>query len=59
MIAAASQQQHLDAFTRAMAAMEASTGKPLLYWPNRRALAPTGGYTLRREAAKRTGSLKN
>ncbi len=59
MLAAASEQQHLEAFAKAMAAIAAVTGKPLLYGPNGRALAPTGGYTLRRDAAKRTGSLKN
>ncbi len=48
--------QHLERFGKAMAA---TTGKPLLYGPNGRSLAPTGGYTLGRKAAKRTGNLKN
>ena len=51
------QQQTI--FSNAMAAMAATAGAPLLYGPNGKALAPTVSYALRRDAAKRTGSLKN
>ncbi len=49
----------VDLFARAMAAMSAMTGKPLLYGPNGKPLAPTTNYTFRRDAAKHVGSLKN
>jgi lambda family phage portal protein len=39
--------------------MAAATGKPLLYGPDNRPLAPTSEYGIRRLAAKRTGSMKN
>jgi lambda family phage portal protein len=54
-----SQIQQLDLFARAMGAMAALGGKPLLYGPDGRALAPTVNHTFRREAAKKTGNLAN
>jgi len=56
----AGMQSQLEMFGRAMAAMAALPGgAPMLYGPNGKPLAPTGSYTIRREAAKRTGSMKN
>lgn len=54
-----SQLQQLDLFARAMGAMAALGGKPLLFGPDGRALAPMVNHTFRREAAKRTGNLEN
>jgi lambda family phage portal protein len=51
--------QQLSVFENALTAMAAMTGKPLLYGPDGRTLAPTVTYSLRREAARRSGSLKN
>ncbi len=54
------QGQDLALFARAMAAMSAITGKPVLYGPNEKPLAPsTADYTYRREASKNIGSFKN
>ena len=46
-------------FTKAVEAMAAMTSKPVLYGPNGDAIRPTVSYSLRRDAAKKTGSLKN
>jgi lambda family phage portal protein len=53
------QAQSIDLFAKAVAAMAAMTGKPLLYGPNGKALAPTSNFTYRRDAAKNVGSFKN
>ncbi len=43
-----------------MAAMSAITGKPILYGPNGKPLAPSmADYTYRRDASKNVGSFKN
>ena len=52
----AAQQQ---IFNKAVEAMASMTGKPVLYGPNGDAIRPTVSYSLRRDAAKKTGSLKN
>ena len=52
----AAQQQ---IFTRAVEAMAATTGKPVLFGPDGNVLRPTVSYSLRRDAAKKTGSLAN
>ena len=46
-------------FTKAVEAMAAMTSKPVLYGPNGDAIRQTISYSLRRDAAKKTGSLKN
>lgn len=53
------QAQSVDVFVRALSAMAALTGKPLLYGPNGKPLTPSSDFTYRRDAAKNVGSFKN
>lgn len=53
------QAQSVDLFAKAMAAMGAITGNPVLYGPNGKPLVPTSNFTYRRDAAKNVGSFKN
>lgn len=56
---AAAQTQRTDLFATAVNAVAASLGNPLLYGPDNKPLRPSSAYTYRRDAAKRTGSMKN
>jgi len=46
-------------FSTAVNAIAASLGRPLLYGPDDKPLRPSSAYTYKRDAAKRTGSMKN
>jgi lambda family phage portal protein len=46
-------------FERAVSAMASMAASPLLYGPDSRPLQPSAAYSIKRDAAKRTGSLKN
>lgn len=53
------QTQKTNLFATAVNAVAASLGQPLLYGPDNKPLRPSSAYTFRRDAAKRTGSMKN
>lgn len=55
----AEQARSIDLFSRAVMAMGAMSGKPLLYGPNGKPLVPSSNFTYRREAAKNVGSFRN
>ena len=59
MEANATRAQSADMFGKVLAAMSAISGKPLLYGPNGKPLAPSGRFTYRRDAAKNVGSFRN
>lgn len=56
---AGAQINRTDIFANAINAVAASFGNPILYGPNNKPLHPSSAYTYRRDAAKRTGSMKN
>ena len=48
-------QEQVGIYEKAVSVIAASMGKPVLYGPNGKPLAPSGAYGIQRTAAKRTG----